>query len=65
MCGIFGGIGITQKEAAGAINLIKRGEDGIVVKELNKEVIFAARRHLVKISGKETKNSLLLKIKRN
>jgi len=56
MCGIFGGTGITKKEATNAINLIKRGEDGIVVKELNKRVVFAARRHLVKISGKESKN---------
>ena len=38
MCGIFGGIGISVKEAKQAINLIKRGDDGITVKELGNEV---------------------------
>jgi len=57
MCGIFGGIGISKDEAKSCISLIKRGNDGINVKELTNSVIFAARRHLVKISGKETDNN--------
>ena len=57
MCGIFGGIGISKKDAQSCIDLIKRGNDGINVKELTNSVIFAARRHLVKISGKETDNN--------
>ncbi|MAV76786.1 MAG: hypothetical protein CMG02_00340 [Candidatus Marinimicrobia bacterium] len=56
MCGIFGGIGISVKEAKQAINLIKRGDDGITVKELGNEVVFAARRHLVKKSGNDLSN---------
>ena len=57
MCGIFGGIGISKKDAQSCIDLIKRGNDGINVMELTNSVIFAARRHLVKISGKETDNN--------
>ena len=57
MCGIFGGVGITKDEALACINLIKRGNDGIQVEELSNNVIFAARRHLVKISGHETDNN--------
>ena len=57
MCGIFGGIGISKKDAQSCIDLIKRGNDGINVRELTNSVIFAARRHLVKISGKETDNN--------
>ena len=53
MCGIFGGIGISNKEVREAIKLIKRGDDGIEVKELGNNVIFASRRHLVKKSGNE------------
>ena len=56
MCGIFGGVNVTLDEANNAINAIKRGEDGITVKKINDGIIFAARRHLVKKSGKE--NSL-------
>ena len=56
MCGIFGGIGISKEDAVSCINLIKRGNDGISVEELRNSVIFAARRHLVKLSGKETNN---------
>ena len=56
MCGIFGGIGISKNDAESCINLIKRGNDGINVKELTDSVIFAARRHLVKISGNEIDN---------
>mgnify|MGYP001354518007 CR=1 FL=1 len=54
MCGIFGGIGITENEAEKAINLIKRGDDGIQVNKLPDNIIFASRRHLVKNSGNET-----------
>ena len=57
MCGIFGGVGISKDEALACINLIKRGNDGIQVEELSNNVIFAARRHLVKISGHETDNN--------
>ena len=57
MCGIFGGIGISKDETKSCITLIKRGNDGINVKELTNSVIFATRRHLVKISGKETENN--------
>ncbi len=57
MCGIFGGIGISEKDARSCINLIRRGNDGINVKKLTNSVIFAARRHLVKLSGKETNSN--------
>ena len=58
MCGIFGGIGINEDQAKDAIKLIKRGEDGVTIKKFNNNVVFAARRHLVKKSGKDnTKNS--------
>jgi len=57
MCGIFGGIGITKDQVKQGINLIKRGNDGITVLELNNKVIFAARRHLVKKSGNDNKKS--------
>ena len=36
------------KKSQTAINLIKRGEDGINIEELHKNIIFASRRHLVK-----------------
>ena len=35
------------------INLINRGNDGITVAELDKKIIFAARRHTIKFSGNE------------
>jgi asparagine synthase (glutamine-hydrolysing) len=57
MCGIFGGIGISKEDGESCINLIKRGNDGISVEELKNSVIFAAKRHLVKLSGRETNNS--------
>ena len=41
MCGIFGGIGISNKEVREAIKLIKRWDVGIEVKELGNNVIFA------------------------
>ena len=53
MCGIFGGLGITLEESKDAIKLIRRGEDGITVTQLSENIIFAARRHLVKNSGNE------------
>jgi len=56
MCGIFGGVGISLKDASACIDLIKRGNDGITIEQLTNSVIFAARRHLVKNSGKENKN---------
>ena len=57
MCGIFGGVNVTLEESSDAINAIKRGEDGITVKKINNDIIFAARRHLVKKSGKENNNN--------
>ena len=56
MCGIFGGVGISLKDASACIDLIKRGNDGITIEQLTNSVIFTARRHLVKNSGKENKN---------
>ena len=55
MCGIFGGTGISLDQANDAIKLIRRGDDGITLKKLDNGIIFAARRHLVKKSGKDTK----------
>tara|TARA_Y100000590_G_C15720291_1_gene1013317 strand:+ start:2014 stop:2289 length:276 start_codon:yes stop_codon:yes gene_type:complete len=55
MCGIFGGFGVTKHQAKDAINLIKRGEDGITIDQIDKNIVFAARRHLVKKSGFENK----------
>ena len=57
MCGIFGGVGVSKEEALACISLIQRGNDGINVKELGNNVIFASRRHLVKLSGNETNES--------
>ena len=48
MCGIFGGVGISKSEAAKGIDLINRGNDGISISQLEENLIFAARRHLVK-----------------
>ena len=53
MCGIFGGQNINKDEVKKAINLIKRGEDGISIETLYDDIIFASRRHLVKKSGKD------------
>ena len=53
MCGIFGGQNINKDEVKKAINLIKRGEDGISIETLYNDIIFASRRHLVKKSGKD------------
>ena len=53
MCGIFGGFGVKATEVQKAISLIRRGEDGTTVEQLTDNVIFAARRHLVKKSGND------------
>ena len=53
MCGIFGGFGVKTTEVQKAIGLIRRGEDGTTVEQLTDNVIFAARRHLVKKSGND------------
>lgn len=55
MCGIFGGYNVSFVEVKKGINLIKRGNDGITVAELDKKIIFAARRHTIKFSGYENK----------
>ena len=57
MCGIFGGYNIKKNEVEDAILKINRGDDGITTIELNKEVIFSARRHLVKKSGNDDASS--------
>lgn len=51
MCGIFGGVGVSKFEATEGIDLINRGNDGITISQLEENLIFAARRHLVKKSG--------------
>ena len=38
MCGIFGGYNIGFKETEKGINLIKRGNDGITISELEDKV---------------------------
>ena len=55
MCGIFGGYNISFEETQKGINLIKRGNDGITISELEDKVFFAARRHAIKFSGNEKK----------
>ena len=57
MCGIFGGFGVTLEESKEAIKLIRRGEDGITVTKISENIIFSARRHLVKNSGNDNKNN--------
>ena len=57
MCGIFGGYNISLEETEKGINLIKRGNNGITVTELDDKVFFAARRHTIKFSGNEEKLS--------
>ncbi|MDD5438823.1 MAG: asparagine synthetase B [Candidatus Omnitrophica bacterium] len=51
MCGIFGGVGVTEEEVRQGLLHIKRGEDGITV-HTNGEVVLGSRRHLVKESHK-------------
>ncbi len=58
MCGIFGGTLVSSDVAFQAINLINRGEDGITVEKLDDNIFFAARRHLVKKSGKNETTQL-------
>ena len=58
MCGIFGGTLISSDIASKAINLIHRGDDGITVEKLDENIFFAARRHLVKKSGKNESDKL-------
>lgn len=57
MCGIFGGYNLSLDETKKGINLIKRGNDGITITELDDKVFFAARRHAIKFSGNEEKLS--------
>ena len=57
MCGIFGGYNISLDEVQKGINLINRGNDGITVKDLGNKSYFAARRHTIKLSGKEDEPS--------
>ena len=52
MCGIFGGTLLNSDIATKGINLINRGLDGITIEKLEENIFFAARRHLVKKSGK-------------
>ena len=58
MCGIFGGYDLTTKQVEAAINLIKRGNDGINIKSFTKNFHFASRRHLVKFSGKNESDNI-------
>lgn len=51
MCGIIGGVGLTQEEARKGLLQIKRGDDGITVVK-NGDCILGSRRHLVKESHK-------------
>lgn len=51
MCGIFGGVGVTEAETLRCLQDIRRGNDGITVKRYG-EVVLGARRHLVKESHK-------------
>ncbi len=52
VCGIFGGVGISEHEARIALEHINRGDDGIRVTTYD-GVVMGSRRHLVKISNKE------------
>ena len=52
MCGIIGGVGLTKDEAYQGLLNIKRGNDGITVKD-NDGVVIGSRRHLVKKSSKD------------
>jgi len=51
MCGIFGGVGISTIQARTCIEAIRRGNDGISVRQYG-DVVMAARRHSVKRSAK-------------
>lgn len=51
MCGIFGGVGVTEAETSRCLEDIRRGNDGITVCRYG-DVVLGARRHLVKESHK-------------
>lgn len=51
MCGIFGGIGVSETEAQKCLENIHRGNDGITVRR-HGDVVIGSRRHLVKKSDK-------------
>ena len=51
MCGIFGGVGVDVDEARRCLEKIRRGDDGITVKQYD-SVVMGSRRHLVKESDK-------------
>ena len=51
MCGIFGGVGVSEQDVHECLEVILRGFDGITVKSYG-NVILGSRRHLVKESGK-------------
>ena len=55
MCGIFGGYNVSNKEVIKGVELIKRGNDGVSVDEVDENVIFGARRHAIKFCGNEKK----------
>jgi len=52
MCGIFGGVGVSEQEARTALEHIHRGDDGITVSSYG-DVVLGSRRHLVKVSNKQ------------
>ncbi|MBL94276.1 MAG: hypothetical protein CMF70_03130 [Magnetovibrio sp.] len=51
MCGIFGGVGVNIEDTRQCLKHIRRGDDGITVKQFD-DVVIGARRHLVKNSDK-------------
>jgi asparagine synthetase B (glutamine-hydrolysing) len=52
MCGIFGGVGLSEQEARTALENMNRGDDGMTVRSYG-DVVLGSRRHLVKLSNKE------------
>ncbi|MEO6702279.1 MAG: asparagine synthetase B [Jatrophihabitantaceae bacterium] len=52
MCGIFGGVGVSEDEAKTALEHMNRGDDGITVRSYG-DVVLGSRRHLVKVSNKQ------------
>ena len=55
MCGVFGGVGASIDEAYKCLQNIRRGNDGITVRQYG-EVVLGSRRHLVKESHKASVN---------
>ena len=51
MCGIFGGIGVSIEQGRAALDAIRRGNDGVTVRQYG-DVVLGSRRHLVKVSDK-------------